>query len=310
MIILPSTGIPKSVTKHNCRLNVLCDWIETSVMLHDEELSMANVIDTLLEEERYEDSNFASEIVEDAWCEVTRRASLCDGSCGLEIDGNWIRRIGKWETKAEHIFCLLLSLAPQYDWWYKQFGSDYAVQGELFELLTESSLRTFAPDWHVYLTGWSRTNTAGYHDLLKSIAGIIHGDITDLESRTTGYENDMGLDMLYYRPFPDKRAGFPYFMIQCASGKNWGNKVNEPDLAVWSDTVRPPTPPMRGFAVPFCYSDKLFRNTCVRVTGLLLDRCRLLGAGGINQNWLPQPVADGIVDWAGPRVQELLKRSQ
>ena len=54
MLALPEQGIARSVTEHNSDINVLCDWVEASVVFDDTlELSKSDLIDILIENEVY-----------------------------------------------------------------------------------------------------------------------------------------------------------------------------------------------------------------------------------------------------------------
>ncbi len=310
MIAVPTRGMTRSVNTHRVDLNVLADWIEASVIFREEELSQAEVSDSLIEEQVYEEQDLAQEKVSDAWKELERRARLCSKSYALEVEGQWVRKIESWNERPAHIFCLLLSIARSYDWWVKEFGHDYTAQGELFELLTEQALKTLVPGWSTLLTGWNRTTTGGFKDIATKVAQIVGSGDPNLDLWDDKNAKDMTLDVLLYRPFADGRQGFPYFLIQCASGANWDQKLRDPDLSVWENIVRPLTQPMRGFAVPFCFSEQEFHQNCVKTEGLLLDRCRLLGAGQSNHQWLPHETGEKINEWAALRVKKLLDRSE
>lgn len=305
MIEVPTRGLARSVGEHNVDLQVLCDWIEASVVFTGDGLSKMEVADRLLEEEICDEQDSALEIVADAWLELERRATLYGEPYGITIDNDRVRTDIPWSDNPAHAFCLLLSVSTRYDWWAQKFGHDYMEQGELFELLTKESLRVLAPGWKTYLTGWTRSQPAKFGEIAKEVARRVSDGVANLELWDTGRVKDLTLDLLFYRPFPDGREGFPYFLIQCASGGNWQGKIKDPDLDVWRDIVRPATFPMRGFAVPFCYSDDEFKRNCVRVTGLFLDRCRLLGVASSDRAWLSEPIAERIVDWMKPRVERL-----
>ena len=309
MIARPTKKIATSVTKHNVDLNVLCDWVEASVLFLDDELSKSDIVDTLLEEEIYAESEFAYEMVSNVWIEIKNRIKLCGPSYCINIVGDWIRRIDNWNRKSAHVFCLLLSLATNYDWWSGQFGQDYTDQGLLFEKLTNESIRMLSPNWDIFHTGWSKEDTAGRQKIAKKVSDIIHNGQIDTEMWNDNSTGDLGLDLILYRPFRDGRKGFTSFFIQCASGGNWKTKTKTPDIAVWRRLLNPDVMPVRGFAVPFCLSDKEFRECSVLVEGVLFERNRLLGAAYIDENWVPDDVKQGIIEWSTPRIEGLRERS-
>ncbi len=121
MIQIPSIGLPSVVDMRNVDMNVLCDWIETSVLFTGEDISQMRVADTLIEEERCEEQEVANLIVQDAWSELERRISLCGSSYGISINNEWARCVYSWSDRPAHAFCLLLSMSTKYDWWVKEF---------------------------------------------------------------------------------------------------------------------------------------------------------------------------------------------
>ena len=183
---------------------------------------------------------------------------------------------------------------------------DYNEQGKLFELLTQESLKKQFSDWQIKRTGWARTQPTQLHEVMDQIAGWLgRSTRDDINKWTDSSDKDAGLDLLCYRPFPDNRAGFPVYLMQCASGQNWTQKVKEPDIDFWNKLIEFVVRPQRAFAIPFALSDGDFRRQCVRVQGLFLDRYRLLAAARYCKHWESSSLKDSIIKWAVPRVNQL-----
>jgi len=307
MLARPTKGFARSTQEHNVCRAILCDWIECSILLNDGELSTTDVADVLMEEEIYETEDFARQMVTNAWAELHKRRSWIGESYAFKLDSMWIRRKEDWKSFAAHTFCLLLSLAPSYDWWTGEFGPDYTDQGDMFELLTLESLVFHFSGWTVYQTGWTRVNTAGLQQIVSDVANRLGEELVHPELWDQPTAKEMGLDLLCYRAFSDGRVGIPVYLIQCASGGNWRNKRHTPDLHVWNDMIGFRNQPQRAFSVPFSFSEPEFTRNCVVVKGLFLDRCRLLKG---SNNWISRPLADRIIAWAEPRIETLLKRSE
>ncbi|OQY37015.1 MAG: hypothetical protein B6243_01780 [Anaerolineaceae bacterium 4572_5.2] len=157
MLVIPTKGLPKSVKTHNTKLDVLCDWIEGSILFQDDSpfISQIDVADVLIEEERYVEQEFALRGMKDAWLELRRRISWIGAASAVQTHRLRVQRSSNWQDYPAHTFCLLLSLAPYYDWWKE---NNYTEQGELFELLTEASLKAQFSDWEIYRTGWDPSN--------------------------------------------------------------------------------------------------------------------------------------------------------
>ena len=309
MLSLPTEGFARSVKVHNISFDIMCDWIECSVFLEEEDLSVTDIADVLLAEEIYEEQGFASEGVRNAWGELKKRYRWIEDNSAYKINNQWIMHTKFWKEAPAQVFCTLLSLAPFYDWWYKKFGSDYNEQGELFELLTKESLRTQFNDWEIYHTGWSRENTKGLVKISKEVSDRLNGEPLD-STLWKDKVKDLDLDLLFYKPFPDNRSGIPVYFMQCASGGNWASKMGTPDLDIWKEIINLRSVPVKAFSAPFAFLDDQFARNCVRVKGLLLDRSRLLNAYCYSDNWVPKSLKDRIVAWSKPRIKVLLDKSK
>ncbi len=306
MLALPTKGISRSVDEHNVELDVFCDWIEGSILFSNEEkLSSTDVVDVLLEGLIYDDQSFAVEMVADAWSELQRRKAWIGAGAPFSVEHRRIKRLRSWQDEPAHSFCVLLALSVWYSGWARQFGSDYTEQGELFELLTKESLEHQFSDWQIHHTGWSRTRAVKLAEVVSDIADRLGEAQGQLEPWAIPDANDAGLDLLCYRPFPDSRVGIPVYLVQCASGGNWEEKLHMPELKVWTKVIQFAATPRKAFATPFAFLDDVFANACNIVDGMLLDRCRLLAACRHCENWVSPSLRDRIIAWTEPRVAAL-----
>ena len=309
MLALPDNGMLRSINKHNIAFEFLCDWIEGSILFDEteDEFSVMDVVDVLISENIYDEQDFAEEIVVGAWNELTHRLNCIDSEMPFSVIYPLVKRAGSWEDTPAHSFCVLLSLAQCYKrWWAGVSGGGYNEQGELFELLTQESLEEQFSDWHIRRTSWYRTQPMDLREMVNRIADWLGEDVGDDINAWTGSESkDMGLDLLCYRPFPDNRASFPVYLMQCASGQNWTEKVYQPDIDLWQKLVNFVVRPQKAFAIPFALSDDDFRKQCVLIQGLFLDRYRLLAAARFREQWESSSLKDRIIRWAMPRVNQL-----
>lgn len=94
--------------------------------------------------------------------------------------------------------------------------------------------------------------------------------------------NDAGLDVVVWRPAPGGRPGSLHFVGQCGCGKNWDDKLNEPNLAKLSNfMMAPKITPIRFFATPrHVASDKDIIKHLINGQCLVMDRTRLVLALG------------------------------
>ncbi len=309
MIALPTKGFAKSVTKHNLKLNLFCDWIEASLLFNDLEsvLSQIDVVDVLIEEERYTKQDFALEGIKNAWMEIRRRIHCFGKESAIQVNKLRIQRLDNWRSYPAYTFCLLLSLAPYYDWWVED---SYLEQGELFELLSEASFRAQFEYWEVYRTGWARSNAIQLRETANEVAERLGEDLGDLDTWDEPYAKELGLDIVCYKAYPDNWLGIPIYMMQCASGSNWNLKLHTPDLAKWKDIIHFKSYPVKSFSTPFVLTEKEFKRCATAVQGLFLDRCRLLGVESLNRISLSNSLKDRLIGWAESRIDRLLINSR
>ena len=86
MLVFPTKGMARSVKEHNVKLDVLCDWVEATLLFSDDRLSKSDIVDALNEEHIYANQSFALETVSNAFTELSRRQSLVSEDAPFEID--------------------------------------------------------------------------------------------------------------------------------------------------------------------------------------------------------------------------------
>ena len=299
------TVIPPEVI-HNVELDILCDWIEGSVLFDQEGISTTDVIDVLIEEGVYESRDLASNIVSRAWNELKRRLRWIGSGSPFIFRRRKIQTIYSWKENPAYSFCVLLSMSKCYDYWSTKLDTGgYGKQGQLFESLTKASMENQFLDWEVYQTGWSASNPVKLSGVVNEISKRLGEEQGNIKPWENPDGNDAGLDLFCYRPFPDGRVGIPVYLVQCASGKNWFRKLHEPELSVWTKMILFAATPKKAFAIPFALLDDEFKERCNKVDGMLLDRYRLLAASTYNKDWVSDDLNAEIIDWVTPRMQTL-----
>ncbi len=178
-------------------------------------------------------------------------------------------------------------------------------QGDLFERFSEESLRKYG--WETLRTGWaSGISNPAFSDIVSRVAQELdEAWVNDDALPVFRDAKEEGLDLVAHQPFADKRVGRPFYLIQCASGDNWNDKLHTPDLDVWTKLIVFVTSPRRGFCFPLTLDDNDFKAKCTKCSGLFLDRYRLLGNGmGVTRN-LSLPLQADLRKWLTPRVAAL-----
>lgn len=309
MLRLPTRGFAVSKTAHNVRLGPLVDWLEGCVVFADTRVSQSDVVDALQEEGLYSSQDFANERVGNAWTELTRRQKCLRDACPFTINGSGLDRVVAWDKAPAYAFCLMLSLQVAYP---KEMAAitkrDYTRQGELFERLTSESLAKAG--WSVHTTGWSRAKPESAQQKIEAVAQHILEPVMPNRARWTKERaKDAGLDVVCTRPFPDGWGGRPLYLVQCASGNDWTEKLGAPELGLWRKFIDFTTAPMRALAMPFAPEADEFRHAAVTEgLGLLLDRHRLVAHSGTSgQSWPSAQLTRDLNKWIAPRVKTLPK---
>jgi len=313
MLALPDKGMSRSVNEHNVNLDVLCDWIEASIVFDDDELSKSYVTDILIEEQIYRNQDFAAERVSDAWAIVARRMDYLARPLGISVSGNRIIRKDEWDQFPAYAFCLALSCVELYSELPSPWGENYVEQGSLFEELAEESLEQTLQGWTVKRVGWSSSNNP--IPLSDEIQGII-SDLNEKEGADAGLHlttttKDLGLDLLAYLSFGDQQPSIPILLVQCASGSNWTSKRHTPDMDLWKKVVCFNSEPVRGFVIPFGFADNLqFRRDAAPVNGLFVERYRLLKPFRQNRYEVSGALNSQLEGWTRPRMDLLPRATQ
>lgn len=305
MLELPTVGMRPSVHAHNVDFGALCDWLEGCILFDGADISTSDVVDNLIENDIYEEQDFAREIVDASWSEMRRRQAWMGNGASIKIEGQRLIPRCPWQDSPAHSFCLALSYAAWYPQWTRQFGSDYTTQGDLFEKLTQESLKVMFPQWVIHHTGWRRANPVTISDVVQEVATHLNEAMGEVTVWTEEKAKDAGLDLLCYRSYGDGRVGVPVYLLQCASGRDWTDKLHTPDLKIWKRIVRFVAEPKKAFAMPFAVEDEEFIRRCNVVDGPFLDRYRLLAAGRDKANWVSRQLRSSIIAWVEPRIAQL-----
>jgi hypothetical protein len=90
-------------------------------------------------------------------------------------------------------------------------------------------------------------------------------------------DQDFGLDVVTWYPFEDGRSGYFHVVVQCATGDDWSDKLDELHIPAWSQHINWAVPPLRVFSVPVAVTMTPVRwvRMC-RKSGVMLDRPRLM----------------------------------
>jgi hypothetical protein len=306
VLSLPTHGARRSEEKHNSDLLLMVDWVEACVLFDQLEVSTTDVVDDLIEEEIYDSQDYAREFVANIWDELRRRSALFHSPTNLRVEGERLMCDADWTADPAYGFCLVLSLAKAFPDWAAAYGADYTEQGELFETLTVEALEALMPNWNVYKTGWSSTASNKLASVVEEVVKRLYEVRgAEIEEWLKTSANEAGLDVILYREFKDVSAGIPVFMLQCASGRNWDEKLESPNLGTWRNIVSFASMPIKAFSMPFCITATELRHTAIKIQGPLFDRFRIFGARAPTAAWPSDALQEKLLDWSWPRISAL-----
>ena len=307
MIEVPQVGFPRSSNKSNVCSNALGDWLEGIVLFDQQEVTKSEVVDILVEQQICpgQAQDLAHEIADDGWNELRQRKSWGGLSNSFTISTNRLEDDAEWSEHPIRSFLLLLSLIKIFPDWAKD-NQDYVNQGNLFEEVVEAICPALLPGWNVFRAGWSPQNTKSVPEIVDELRNRIHvTGALDLAQWHSPHANDAGLDIVCYRSFLDRREALPVYFLQCASGKNWRDKLDTPNPALWQKLMNSAIQPSTGIAAPFVIQDRDFRTAALMGQITIFDRLRLLCAAGCLGVELSGDLNERLLQWMQPRIVDL-----
>lgn len=309
MLEIPPVGFSRSAKKSNVKNGPLADWLEANILFVEPSIAQSDVVDMLIEYQicRDDGQDLAHQIAEDGWEELSRRKRWGGLPSSVSINRRRIEAHDSWEdTPMWSFFVLLSALRIFPDWARTQTEQAYAVQGDLFERVVETVCPALLPGWNSYRTGWSPGNTKDIRKIVEELCGRLHvSGAADLDRWISPEARDGGLDIVCYRQFDDEREAMPTFFLQCASGKNWRDKVKAPDAGSWQKYLDSAVQPSTGIVAPFVIEDSELRRAALTGQVVVFDRLRMLSSAEEAGIALPEELRVELLEWMTPRVDDL-----
>lgn len=307
MLKIPEVKFNYSATKSNVDPNALCDWLEACVLFEGPSVTKGDVVDLLLEAQVCSDDNqdLAHAIADEGWDALGIRKRWGGLHDNLNITATRITCDVSWEDDPIRAFFVLLSALRIYPDWANERQA-HGVQGDLFERVVELICPFLLPGWIIYRAGWSPQDTKNVPGIVAELTGrLCTTGAADLDDWLMTAGNDGGLDIVCYRSFSDEREAAPVFFLQCASGKNWRDKVHTPDGVLWQKLLNSAVIPSTGVVAPFVIDQKEMKISALMGQTVIFDRIRLVQAARDGNVQLPDQLAEDLAAWMNPRVEEL-----
>ena len=303
MIDVPERDFLGVGTASPLRMEALADWLEANLLFCGRTVSASDVADTLIQSQSVAaDQDLANGIVSDGWFEVQRR-QLWSGQAGtVGVTDGALTTQFDWEDTPIWSFFVLLSIQRMFPTW-SNAQANYSVQGELFERVVEEICPAMFPGWRSYRTGWSPGNTKNIPLIVQQLTERLHVlGHANLAAWLPPGAKDGGLDIVCYRHFDDQREALPVYFLQCASGRNWRQKVGTPNADEWQKYLDSAVMPSTGIAAPFVIDNEQLRFAALRGQVVVLDRLRMLSAATSGGVELSLNLRKQVLDWMRPRV--------
>ena len=309
MIAVPEHGLLDAQSSADVQTGVLADWLEANLLFWEPRITSSDVVDLLLAYATFVgDQEHGYAIASRGWQELRQRKRWGGIADALAIGADVIETKTDWRESLIWSFFVLLSIQRVFPTWAK-VHADYPTQGMLFEQVVEAICPAIFPGWRSYRTGWSPDDAKD----IPAIVGELQSRIyvlgsPDLERWVKKESKDGGLDIVCYRPFADEREALPVYFLQCASGRNWRDKVATPNSAFWQKVLDAAVQPSTGIAAPFVVDGDELRRAGLEGQTIVLDRLRMLSAATDAGISLSEELGDRVRDWMRPRVESLLEQ--
>lgn len=252
----------------------LADWLEMQVLRsQDWNASRGDLQSWLRIQTAGEDDDpqeGEERLILETFGELERRATAARRAYPFKVSPPLVSLRGDdWRSFSAYVFCLLVSnVGPQ------NLGRLNAAR--LFETVATSAAKR-------YVSGNAEQFAFPRPQLPKAFARAVDEICRKIGEGRGMYEgqscskNDDHLDVVAWRPFPDRLPGQIVIFGQCAAGKNWEGKRSELNpKAFWNKWISRPSVSrlVRAFFMPHRVPSEKWCHLGYDA-GLVFDRCRI-----------------------------------
>jgi hypothetical protein len=242
----------------------VADWVECSVLASDRDFKRGDLKSAISRE----DIDNPDLLNQQVWAILQERDALYTVGRPVVMDGDRIRKAHTSDSQLRIYRYLCLLGLGQLD----------PEDRKLFEELVGALLRPVFGE-NVVRIGHPASSglDPSFRSRVETYAsqsGLIAGEVGEPPFSA---DKDLGLDVISWWPWEDRRGGNVHFLIQCATGRDWKDKLNDVSLNVLKRHLNWSVPPVRVFSVPKVI--QVSEDAWLRLSdsgGLILDRPRLL----------------------------------
>ncbi len=204
--------------------------------------------------------------------ELNQRVIAAGNNYPFTFSGSLLKLKNGWQSFTPYIFCLLLSYCD--DAKKKVAKINHEV---MFEYLSCLAAKKYI-DGEVLRFGSPRKNDplpSGFLNAMTDVCGAV-GEWSCSTASNTLRKKDGGLDLIAWKPFPDRQIGKLILFGHCASGNNWHSKINELQpgdfCSRWLGGDKSPI--VKSFFIPYRVTTEVFADRAISAK-LFFDRCRI-----------------------------------
>lgn len=216
--------------------------------------------------------------VESAFTEIEDRFNACGAERGMypfALEADYIA-LGRDTRASVYTFLLLLSR------YGGSAGRKPAQGAKFFEEVCAKAVEEYIGGANVTVKSRvfgfpRRVPPAGFEAALQKLCDELQEGTGPRNRPSSKDQKDAKLDIVAWRDFDDARPGKLITFGQCATGKNWSEKLTDLQPCKWCQLWMedmPAVSPVRMFFVPHRVSQKDWIQSSI-YGGILFDRCRI-----------------------------------
>ena len=239
----------------------VADWIELWCLLRSErEVSRTDAADVVhnsllarpdSDEGDLTPQELAMNRIDGAIAVARRRLRDLGGGYPLRIEPDSIGSGGAWDQ----CLCFTALLLADLGRFYRQVNTDFDPASgftRLFEKITQHCLQLVLGGTSVRFgwpiePGWP----TGVAERIRRLADEFGLAADSPEEKIGAHDKDIGLDVATRVRFGDEGPATMIVLSQCATGKNFDVKENEPPMGTWESLIRWEAELQRGVAFPW-----------------------------------------------------------
>ena len=248
----------------------IADWIETTLLARGTVQIGMDALHAFASEELHQ----AEQSVHLALGSMERRAQVLGDAYPFQVFPYAVRaRPNATSTP----YALLLLVTPKSP--ARQLLHEHSIEqmALVFERLVVRALVTLlGPESRAVRFGWPGDDgrPADFYGAIEWLAGRM--GITAGRAYRPPRRKDGGVDVVAWRPFPDRRSGFPVTLVQCTLQEDVTPKSADVDVRNWAGWLTLDADPTAALAVPGTIPvGEVWNEIAVRC--LILERLRVAG---------------------------------